>query len=54
MPAIISDQFRILNAENFTKSIIGIGQTLNRYYTFIYNFAAVRVPLSGFMASFYP
>ena len=35
MPAIISDQFRILNAENFTKSIIGIGQTLNRYYTFI-------------------
>ena len=35
MPAIISDQFRILNAENFTKSIVGIGQTLNRYYTFI-------------------
>lgn len=35
MPAIISDQFRILNAENFTKSLVGIGQTLNRYYTFI-------------------
>jgi hypothetical protein len=35
MPAIISDQFRILNAENFIKSIVGIGQTLNRYYTFI-------------------
>lgn len=35
MPAIISDQFRILNAENFIKSIVGIGQTSNRYYTFI-------------------
>jgi len=35
MPAIISDQFRILNAETFVKSFVGIGQTLNRYYTFI-------------------
>ena len=35
MPAIISDQFRILNAETFVKSFIGVGQTLNRYYTFI-------------------
>lgn len=35
MPAIISDQFRVLNAETFVKSFIGIGQTLNRYYTFI-------------------
>ena len=35
MPAIISDQFRILNAETFVKSFIGVGQTFNRYYTFI-------------------
>jgi hypothetical protein len=35
MPAIISDQFRVLNAESFTKSLIGIGQTFNAYYTFI-------------------
>jgi hypothetical protein len=35
MPAIISDQFRILNAENFVKSVSGIGDTSNKYYTFI-------------------
>jgi hypothetical protein len=35
MPAIISDQFRVSNAETFVKSFIGIGQTINRYYTFI-------------------
>jgi hypothetical protein len=35
MPAIISDQFRVLNAETFVKSLIGIGQTFNKYYTFI-------------------
>jgi len=35
MPAIISDQFRILNAETFVKSFTGIGTTTNVYYTFI-------------------
>ena len=35
MPAIISDQFRILNAENFLKSVSGVGDTTNKYYTFI-------------------
>ena len=27
MPAIITDQFRILNADTFTKSLTGIGTT---------------------------
>jgi len=36
MPAIISDQFRIMNAETFVKSLIGIGtSSKNTYYTFI-------------------
>jgi hypothetical protein len=35
MPAIISDQFRIMNAETFVKSLISIGSTANKYYTFI-------------------
>lgn len=35
MPAIISDQFRILNAENFVKSVTGVADTSNTYYTFI-------------------
>ena len=35
MPAIITDQFRILNAETFTKSVTGIGTTSNFYYTFL-------------------
>jgi len=35
MPAIISDQFRILNAESFVKSVSGVGDTTNKYYTFI-------------------
>lgn len=35
MPAIISDQFRILNAENFVKSVSGVGDQSNKYYTFI-------------------
>lgn len=35
MPAIISDQFRILNAETFVKSFVGVGNTSNGYYTFI-------------------
>lgn len=35
MSAIITDQFRILNAENFVKSQISIGETANSYYTFI-------------------
>ena len=32
MPAIISDQFRILNAANF---VAGVGSTSQSYYTFI-------------------
>jgi len=35
MSAIISDQFRILNAETFVQSFTGIGSTTNVYYTFI-------------------
>ena len=35
MSAIISDQFRILNAETFVKIFTGIGTTTNVYYTFI-------------------
>jgi hypothetical protein len=35
MSAIVSDQFRILNAETFVKSLISIGSTFNKYYTFI-------------------
>jgi len=35
MPAIITDQFRILNAETFAKSFTGIGTTSNYYYTFL-------------------
>ena len=35
MPAIISEQFRILNAETFVKSFVGVGSTVNKYYAFI-------------------
>ena len=35
MPAIITDQFRILNAETFVQSLTGIGTTANYYYTFL-------------------
>ena len=35
MPAIISDQFRILNAENFVKNVVGSASTIDKYYTFI-------------------
>lgn len=34
MPAIISDQFRILNAENFTRNVSGVAGS-DVYYTFI-------------------
>lgn len=35
MPAIISDQFRVMNAETFVKSLVSIGNTNNNYYVFI-------------------
>ena len=35
MAAIISDQFRILNADSFVKSLVSVGNTFNTYYTFI-------------------
>lgn len=35
MPAIITDQFRVLNAETFVKSLVSVGNTANNYYTFI-------------------
>jgi hypothetical protein len=35
MPAIISDQFRVMNAETFVKSLVSIGNTNNTYYTFV-------------------
>ena len=48
MPAIISDQFRILNAETFVQSFTGIGTTAN-YYTFLGhpNPANVTIPNYG-------
>ena len=36
MPAIITDQFRILNAETFVQSFVGVGTTgNNNFYTFL-------------------
>ena len=35
MPAIITDQFRILNAETFVQSFTGTGISTNYYYTFL-------------------
>jgi len=35
MPAIISEQFRIMNADTFVKSLVSVGSTANNYYTFI-------------------
>ena len=36
MPAIITDQFRILNAETFVESFVGVGTTgNNNFYTFL-------------------
>lgn len=35
MPAIISDQFRVLNAQNFIQSFTSIGNTANNYYAFM-------------------
>jgi hypothetical protein len=35
MPAIISDKFRLMNAETFVKSFVSVGNTSNNYYTFI-------------------
>jgi len=35
MPAIITDQFRVMNAETFVKSLVSVGNTSNNYYTFI-------------------
>ena len=36
MPAIITDQFRIMNSETFVDSFVGIGTTgKNNYYTFL-------------------
>lgn len=35
MPAIISDQFRLLNAQNFVNNVVGSGNTTDRYYVFI-------------------
>ncbi len=35
MPAIISEQFRVLNAESFVKNFTGAASTSNKYYTFI-------------------
>ena len=35
MPAIITDQFRVMNAETFVQSLVSVGNTSNNYYTFI-------------------
>jgi len=35
MPAIITEQFRVMNAETFVQSLVSVGNTSNTYYTFI-------------------
>jgi hypothetical protein len=35
MPAIISEQFRVLNSETFVRSFTSVGNTANNYYAFI-------------------
>ena len=35
MPAIITEQFRVMNAETFVNSLVSVGNTANIYYTFI-------------------
>ena len=35
MPAIISDQFRILNSQNFVNNVTGAASTTDKYYIFI-------------------
>ena len=35
MPAIITEQFRVMNAETFVESLVSVGSTANTYYTFI-------------------
>lgn len=47
MSAIISDQFRIMNAETFTKSLVGVGNTVNTYYTFIGQPNALNTQANG-------
>jgi hypothetical protein len=47
MSAIISDQFRIMNAETFIKSLIGVGDTANTYYTFIGQPNALNAQANG-------
>lgn len=47
MPAIISDQFRVMNAETFVKSLVGVGNTVNTYYTFIGQPNALNTQANG-------
>ena len=35
MPAIITENFRVMNAETFIQSFVSVGNTSNTYYTFI-------------------
>ncbi len=54
MPAIITDQFRILNAETFAKSVTGIGTTSNFYYTFLAHPNPIRQDIEEYGASNWP
>ena len=47
MPAIISDQFRILNSDNFVNSVTGIGTQPDFYYTFIGLPNSLQEPAGG-------
>jgi len=48
MPAIITDQFRILNAETFINSFVGVGTTANYYYTFLGHPNPKQVDVPGY------
>ena len=50
MPAIITEQFRVMNAETFVESLVAVGNTANTYYTFIGQPNSLN-PLAGGSAS---
>ena len=52
MPAIITDQYRILNAETFVDSFVGIGTTgNNNYYIFLVHPNPINIDVKNYGAS---
>lgn len=47
MPAIITEQFRVMNAETFVNSLVSVGNTANTYYTFIGQPNSLNVQAGG-------